>query len=157
MSRLKLPFRLNCEGYFIDGEGNILAKYMPGGWVCFPGGGVDGGETPRSAVVRETHEETGAVVEVKKGYGVLNFVWDENWAKTEKQKRRYQQYQGEEMHFFSGIIEKFNEIVEKDEDYWEGDKLQPIDKVIEAIRKNKESERLIEYRNSQIKFLESLR
>ncbi len=36
----------------------------PGGWTL-PGGGVDHGEHPREAVVREVHEETGLQVEVR--------------------------------------------------------------------------------------------
>ena len=36
----------------------------PGGWTL-PGGGVDHGEHPRDTVVREVHEETGLVVEVR--------------------------------------------------------------------------------------------
>jgi 8-oxo-dGTP diphosphatase len=35
----------------------------PGTWTL-PGGGIDHGEDPRDAVVREVHEETGLVVDV---------------------------------------------------------------------------------------------
>lgn len=37
-------------------------------WV-FPGGGIENGESPEEAVIRETFEETGLIVEVKKIVG----------------------------------------------------------------------------------------
>ena len=37
-------------------------------WV-FPGGGIENGESPEQAIIRETFEETGLLVEVKKTIG----------------------------------------------------------------------------------------
>lgn len=50
-------------------EGAVLLSQLsrrtsrPGSWTL-PGGGVDHGEHPRDAVLREVHEETGLAVEV---------------------------------------------------------------------------------------------
>src|SRR3989344_9180786 len=106
--RSKLPFRKNCEGYFVDGKGNVLARKTEYDVVVFPGGGVDDGEDVDKAIIRETFEETGAIVKNIKKLGNLKFVWSEDWAQTEKQKKRYEIYQGEDMHFFSGMIEKIS-------------------------------------------------
>jgi len=46
----------------------------------FPGGGIDYGETPEQALVREIKEETGLVVEIKRLLPkVFSNVW--NWTK----------------------------------------------------------------------------
>lgn len=37
----------------------ISARGYPAGWWGLPGGGIDHGESPRLALVRELHEETG--------------------------------------------------------------------------------------------------
>ena len=85
--RSKLPFRKNCEGYFVDGKGNVLARKTEYDVVVFPGGGVDDGEDVDKAIIRETFEETGAIVKNIKKLGNLKFVWSEDWAQTEKQKK----------------------------------------------------------------------
>ena len=106
---------------------------------------------PEEAMKREVLEETGAIVEIEKNLGVLKFDYDENWAKTERQKERYKQFRGEEMHFFSGKIEKFVKINKK-EDSWKGEKLIALSKVIEIIEKGEENN----YRKVQLKFLKDL-
>ena len=73
------------------------------------------------------------------------------YSKTERQIERYEQFQGEEMHFFTGKIEKFTKIYKK-EDSWKGEKLMPINNVIEIIEKDKENE----FRKVQLKFLKNL-
>jgi len=42
--------------------------------------------------------------------------------------KRYKNYIEEEMHFFTGKIEKFEESKEKEDDYCRGEKLMPIKK-----------------------------
>ena len=88
IDRFKLPFRKNCEGYFVDKNGCVLAKETEG-FLMFPGGGVDDGEKVEDAIIRETLEETGAVIKNLRKIRNLRFVWGPNWAKTDKQKRRY--------------------------------------------------------------------
>lgn len=59
-----------------DGEGRLLytrRRYPPepGGW-CFPGGGVEAGESAEEAAVREVWEETGVRVRVERQIGVFS-------------------------------------------------------------------------------------
>lgn len=155
MQRSKLPFRKNCEGYFIL-DGKVLAKDN-GHFIGFPGGGVDENEDFADALIRETFEETGAVVKNLKQVGELKFIWGENWAKTEKQKKRFENFQGEDMRFFTGEIEKFGEPEEKEEDFWEGEKLIPIDEVISKIKEGEPfDDEIKDYRLLQIKILRRL-
>jgi hypothetical protein len=151
-----MTFRQNTEGYFVDGKGRILAKDSGKGYVIFPGGGISPGESAEQAVLRETLEETGAVIEDIKKIGVLQIKWDEKWAKTEKQKERQKQFQGDEMHLFSGKIREFGK-VSSEEDAWNGEKLMPIKDAITIIEKSRPFESgIAEYREFQLKFLKSL-
>lgn len=157
MNRDKLPYRRNCEGYFVTKD-KILAQDTGKGYIVFPGGGVDKGEHADLAVLREAQEETGAVINkpIKK-LGEIHFLWDKDWIKSEKQKKRYQRFKGEEMHFFFGNIKCFKENEKKHEDYWQGQKLMPIQRVIESIEKTKPfSENIKLYRETQLKYLKQL-
>ncbi len=153
-----LPYRRNCEGYFITEKDKILAKDTHKGYLVFPGGGIDGGEHADTAVVRETFEETGAIVELPiQKLGVIRFIWDKNWIKTEKQKRRFEKFKGEEMYFFFGIIKEFKENKEQHEDFWDGEKLMPISKAIQIIEGSKPfSGNIKVYREAQLRFLNQI-
>ncbi|MBI2499509.1 NUDIX hydrolase [Candidatus Woesearchaeota archaeon] len=154
--RKKLPFRINCEGYFLDNKRNILAKENKG-IILFPGGGIDKNEGAAEAIIRETKEETGAIVKNVIKLGTMKIIWDTNWAKTEKQKARYKIFQGDEMHFFIGDIERFDEPDIKEEDFWDGEKLMNIKEVIKKIEEKSPFDNNIkEYRKAQLKFLKEI-
>lgn len=159
VSREKLPFRINCEGYFLNSKGEILAKDSSKGFIMFPGGGIDNNENIESAMIRETKEETCFIPKNLKKLGNIRIVWEKDWAKTEKQKARYEKFQGDEMHFFSGEIDK-NEKLEKsnEEDTWFGEKFMNIKEVINIIEKSRPFEQSVkEYREMQLKYLKSLK
>lgn len=154
--RNNLPFRLNCEGYFINKHGKILAKDSEKGFIFFPGGGVDKSEDAKEAIMRETKEETGFTPKDIKHLGVLKFVWGPNWAKTEKQKDRYNYFQGEEMRFFRGTVEDNSEDT-NEEDAWNGEKFMEIQKVINIIEKSRPfDENIKEYRETQLRHLNEI-
>ena len=156
MDRENLPFRINCEGYFLDGKGNILAKES-NELILFPGGGIDKNEEIIGAMIRETNEETGAVVKNIRKLGIIKITWGSNWAKTEKQKARYKIFQGDEMHFFIGDIDYFKDPEIKEEDFWEGDRLMNINEVIKKIEGKAPFDRSVkDYRETQLKFLRSI-
>src|SRR5690349_17223825 len=49
------------RGWFLMQERDEHAPVWPDTW-CFPGGGIEAGETPREGAARELAEETGIVV-----------------------------------------------------------------------------------------------
>lgn len=156
MERKELPFRINCEGYFLDSNGNIIAKESKR-IILFPGGGVDKDEEVTEAMIREAKEETGAIVDNIRKLGITKIVWGPNWAKTEKQRYRYNVFQGDEMHFFIGNIKSFEEPETKEEDFWDGNKLMNINEVIKKIEEKAPfDEDIREYREAQLKFLKSI-
>ncbi len=156
-NRKKLPFRKNCEGYFLNEKGEILARKSDAGFIIFPGGGIDRGESIESGMIRETFEETGVRVIDLKPLKDIKIIWGEDWAKTEKQKKRYLEFQGDDMHFFTGEIEIIgNNLTE--EDSWKEDKFMDINEVIKVISSFIEVDLSTrEYRKTQIKLLEALR
>ncbi len=158
MDRLKLHFRKNCEGYFLNAEGKILARKSEKGFIIFPGGGIDDGENIWEGMIREVLEETEFKVKINGELGKIQISWGENWAKTEKQKKRYEIYQGDEMHFFFGEIVD-SEIADIDEeDKWDGEKFMDIQEVIDFIDSTKPFEEDVKkYREVQIKFLNELK
>lgn len=62
MDRNNLPYRENCEGYFLFESDSVIALDTGKGYIEFPGGGVDDGESPKEAVSREAFEEAGVKV-----------------------------------------------------------------------------------------------
>lgn len=69
--------RMGAYGVCINQSGAILlSRYAPpdGRWVL-PGGGVDHGEHPETAVVREVFEETGYDVRVERLLAVESGTW----------------------------------------------------------------------------------
>lgn len=154
MNREELPFRKNCEGYLIFGDGQIIARECED-YIEFPGGGVEDNETPKEALKREAFEEAGIVIQGElEEIKILEFLWDDSWAKTDKQKQRYEKFKGEEMHFFVG---KAKEILPGRYE-WKGKVKMEIDEVLRIINKSRPfSADIKEYREFQISVLESLK
>ena len=159
MNRDELPFRINCEGYFFNKEGEILAKKSEKGFIMFPGGGMDKGEKIEHTMLRETEEETGANIKNLKKLAVERIIWDKDWPKTEKQKRRYASFKGDEMHFFTGDVESIKATKESCEDFWRGKKFMDPNEVVEFIEneiKSAENDEKINQRKIQLRLLKEL-
>lgn len=159
MDRSKLPYRKNCEGYLICKDGRIIVRDTGKGYLEFPGGGVDNNEAPADALTREAYEEAGVILDGKlKELKVLYFIWGEDWARTDKQKERYKQFKGEEMHFFIGKVkELISPKGDSVESGWKGNRTMTIQEAINKINSFKPfSEEIKEYYEFQISTLKSL-
>jgi len=159
MNRSNMPFRKNCEGYLVFGS-NIIGRDTEWGYIDFPGGGVDDGEDLKSALKRESFEEAGVILDSElKEVGNIKTIWPSDWAKNEKQKKRFEKYQGDDTHFFIG---KVKELVEprgnREEGGWDVNERQmPIKKAIELIASYKPfPKELEEYYEFKLKILRSL-
>ena len=156
--RNKLPFRVNCEGYFLNEDNKILAKDSGKGYILFPGGGIDNNENLHVGMQRETKEETGMTPLTMSKLSVLRIIWGPDWAKTEKQQKRYEQYQGDEMHFFMGKVISSSRLITTEEDAWHGEIFMKIQEVINIIEKSKPfDESVEEYREMQLRFLKQIK
>ena len=153
VDRTELPYRKNCEGYFFF-ENKVLAQDSSRGYVLFPGGGINENEGLGEGILRETFEETGAVIKNLKKIGVIYFDWGKDWAKTKKQKSRYVNFRGEEMNLFTGEIEKFKTPKGDPKDEWQGELLSDIGEIIDLINSNKPfPKEMKEYYSIQLDFL----
>lgn len=147
MDRSRLPYRKNCEVYVFK-DSKVLAKKRKG-YLQFPGGGVDEGEDPKAAVIRETREETGVALTNVCSIAVIRFDWSPSWAQTEKQKRRYNQFRGEEMHLFTADIKA--EMAPNDpDDMWCGVVWLDAADALEHISGCAYDPSLAEYRQQQL-------
>jgi 8-oxo-dGTP pyrophosphatase MutT (NUDIX family) len=164
MRRESLPYRLNCEGYLVLGD-NIVARNTEYGYIDFPGGGVDDGEDIKEALKREAFEETGAVIGELKELGIIKTIWPADWAKNEKQRKRFEKYKGDEMHFFTAKVIEFKdpkgdakENDELNQGKWaESERLLPIKEAIRIIEGYKPfPKELVEYYEFKLKILKSL-
>src|SRR5574344_150844 len=103
-------------------------------------------------MIRETFEETGAKVSQLTYLGNIKIMWGEDWAKTEKQKKRYLEFQGDDMHFFSGVVKEIT-TNESEEDSWNKNKFMELNKVIQKIESKISFEKSTkEYRKAQLNF-----
>ncbi len=69
--RQKTMFKLGAFAVILDKEGRVLLSYRSENDLWgLPGGGVDHGELPTEAVMRETREETGLEIEIMRLVGV---------------------------------------------------------------------------------------
>ncbi len=159
MNRMELPYRKNCEGYFLYKDRYVIAQDTGLGYIEFPGGGVDGDDVA-DAMRREATEETGAVIADLAEYELIYFDWGPTWAKTDKQKMRYQQFRGEEMHLFTGVVTDLNEPtgdLESGEPGWPGERFIDKDELIQSIEAMRPfTPEMYDYHEKQLEILRSL-
>jgi 8-oxo-dGTP pyrophosphatase MutT (NUDIX family) len=159
MNRENLPYRKNCEGYLVLGD-SIIARDTEYGYIDFPGGGVNEQEDIKEALKREAFEEAGVILEGDlKEVGIIKTIWPLDWAKNEKQKKRFEQYKGDEMHFFIGKVKELTEPRgDAEEEGWDvNERLMPIKKAIKIIESYKPfPKELEEYYNYKLKVLKIL-
>ena len=160
MDRSKLPYRRNCEGYFLCSNGEVVVRDTGKGYLEFPGGGVDEGEDPGKALMREAYEEAGVILDGElKSAGVIHFIWGPEWAKTDKQKSRYEKFKGEEMDLFYGKVKELHPPKgDSNESGWHGNVTMDIDEAIKFIESQKPfPSDLREYRETQLNALRLLK
>ena len=108
----------------------ILVRDTGLGYLEFPGGGVEG--SVESSMLRETLEETGAIIAELQRFDTMFFDWGPDWPKTEKQRSRYTQFRGEEMNMFIGRVVELGTPLgdpEHGDAGWEGNKFMTISEV----------------------------
>jgi 8-oxo-dGTP pyrophosphatase MutT (NUDIX family) len=159
INRSELPYRKNCEGYFVYKGKYVIARDTGLGYLEFPGGGVESGNITE-CMRRETLEETGAVLTKLEPLELIYFDWDEHWAKTAKQKARYKIFRGEEMHLYLGKVSEIGKPTgdpETGEPGWPG---KPYMEIEEAIRLTNSFRpfrpEMSAYHEKQLQILESL-
>lgn len=69
--------RPGAYGIIVGRDGVLLTEQSaPDPDIQLPGGGIDPGETPVQALIREAHEETGWTIRVRRKLGVYQrYVW----------------------------------------------------------------------------------
>ena len=131
--RSKLPYRKTTDGFLVY-QGKLLAQDR-GHYLQFPGGGLDAGEDPIAAQIRESKEETGAILTDVKLITEMQWKWPPAWADTLKRKARYEKFQGEHIYFLTGQVQCFVPPVGDPTDQWSTITTLSWDKAIELAEK----------------------
>lgn len=137
----RLKYRKIAECYLI--YNNKIVAQDSGFYLSLPGNGIDEGETPEKGAKRELMEELGAKL---KGslvlVSVLRWDWHPEWANTEKRKKRYMQFRGEEVYSFIGVVDKFVKPTSKERDAWKGSRVMSFNRASKLAAKYLENNTL---------------
>lgn len=82
--------RPTAKGFVFDQEGRVCLLHVEN-LYGLPGGGIEGGETPEQAFIRECKEEIGCAIEIVSSLGVALQM-------KAKQAKKY------EIHYFTGKV-----------------------------------------------------
>lgn len=115
-------FRIRSEAVVYNKDG-ILCIYEDG-YILFPGGGTDQGETPLQGVMRESIEEADTKLLDVVGQGKLAAVWD-------KENPLDPDYIGEMTHFFTAFNGGTLGTEHRDRENFE---VKPFDEVLSFIK-----------------------
>jgi 8-oxo-dGTP pyrophosphatase MutT (NUDIX family) len=147
--RLALPYRIVTIGFIAMEDGSIISdivrnhKTKKEDFVNFPGGGVDEGETPQQGFIRELLEETGVVANKLKLEKRVQWDWPPEWAQTDKQRKRYKEFRGEDVYIFSGTVSSMSKATSKEGDAWDVLHTNTLSEIVtelewESNKKNKD-------------------
>lgn len=111
---------------------------------------------------REAFEEAGVILDEElEEINVIHFIWGEDWARTEKQKKRYELFKGEEMYFFIGKVSKLERPQgDGNESGWNGKQTMKINEAIAMLESfkpfSKWMEQYYSFQLSVLKILEKV-
>lgn len=90
------------------GNGRVLAQSRPG-YLRFAGGDVRPGEHRIDSGVRQTYEQTGAVLDGVEHFATVNVPWTHEWAKSDAERlQRFGRYAGAREHILIGWVSRFD-------------------------------------------------
>ena len=121
--RENLPFRPVSLAFIKtpDGKiiGDIITKENGSSFINLPGGGIDKGETSKQGLEREVLEETGIILKKVRLESTVKWIWPDSWPVTDKMRTRYEIYQGEHVHIFTGTLKSQGTATSEEGDAWD--------------------------------------
>ena len=132
--RNNLPFRQKTELILLNNEWNVLVEDH-WSYLMFPWWWIDEGEKNyRESAERELYEETHLYLDWPLCFlGSVSWKWFPEWANNEKRKKRYEEFQWEEVFFYVWKTKKLIEKSLNHEDTWKNISWIPIEKCIKKL------------------------
>lgn len=158
-SRNDLPFRKKTELILLNNEWNVLVDDH-WSYLMFPWWWIDEDEKNYAqSAERELYEETSLKLESQLYFlWSVSWKWFPEWANNDKRKKRYEEFQWEEVFFYVWKTKKLVEISLNHEDTWENISWLPIEKCIKKLVKlaDEDHPNTYPYRIAQLQWIRTL-
>ena len=148
-----LPYREKAE-VSIRGPGETVVAQDVNGYLEFPGGGLNKGETPSAAAAREVLEETGITLKNLKPVGRSKFDFPESWNKNLGSWLK--KWRGMDVHHFTAEPVSIEAPTSEEGDDWKKVEFKPVAGILSSLQGKSNDKETMQTRQEEAKAIKQL-